>query len=215
MVIKLAMVELTNIKKVQNLYLNGVEMTVGVNNFVRRQIKGSGKTYSKTLSFKEIAKHAEIQMLNNDFVEGYRKGVRRVNAPKVIVNDFVCPLVKIDANTILVSKLVKRNKDEEPYIQTRALNGKPLTAGKVEFILYSNNVLKENKENSTKKNWELISINAIPKGLDHLPMGPITMMRNQLNLKGGTKAMYLSEEWAEAVQFWQKYAPLEPKNELS
>ena len=41
------------------------------------------------------------------------------------------------------------------------------------------------------------------------------MMRNQLNLKGGTKAMYLSEEWAEAVQFWQKYAPLEPKNELS
>ena len=54
MVIKLAMVELTNIKKVQNLYLNGVEMTVGVNNFVRRQIKGSGKTYSKTLSFKDL-----------------------------------------------------------------------------------------------------------------------------------------------------------------
>ena len=75
--------------------------------------------------------------------------------------------------------------------------------------------LKENKENSTKEDWELISINAIPKGLAHLPMGPVTMMRNQLNLKGGTKAMYSSEEWAEAVRFWQNFAPLEPKNELS
>ena len=36
-----------------------------------------------------------------------------------------------------------------------------------------------------------------------------------VNLKGGTKAMYLSEEWAGVVQFWKKYAPLEPKNEMS
>ena len=68
----------------------------------------------------------------------------------------------------------------------------------------------ENNENTTTAEWELISINAIPKGLDSIPMGPITMMRNQLNLEGGTKALYRTEEWAESVQFWQKYAAIEP-----
>ena len=44
-------------------------------------------------------------------------------------------------------------------------------------------------------------------------MGPVTMMRNQLNLIGGTKASYTKDEWAESVRFWQKYAALNPKNE--
>ena len=47
---------------------------------------------------------------------------------------------------------------------------------------------------------------------DRLPMGPVTMMRNQLELKGGTKANYSSNEWAEAVKFWQKYAALDDSN---
>ena len=78
------------------------------------------------------------------------------------------------------------------------------------MIIYRHDVLLENNENTTNAEWELISINAIPKGLDSIPMGPITMMRNQLNLNGGTKALYQSEEWAESVHFWQKYAAMEP-----
>ena len=39
-----------------------------------------------------------------------------------------------------------------------------------------------------------------------MPMGPVTMMRNQLQLVGGTKGIYTSEEWAESVYFWQQYA---------
>ena len=35
-------------------------MKVAVNEFVRRQVKGSGKTYSKTMSFEAIAEHAQI-----------------------------------------------------------------------------------------------------------------------------------------------------------
>ena len=53
-------------------------------------------------------------------------------------------------------------------------------------------------------------INALPKGVESMPMGPITMMRNQLDLNGGTKAEYSSDEWAESVRFWQTYAPIEP-----
>ena len=45
---------------------------VGVNDFVRRQIEGSGKTYSNSMTFEDIAKHAEKQMIRNAFSEGYR-----------------------------------------------------------------------------------------------------------------------------------------------
>ena len=35
----------------------------------------------------------------------------------------------------------------------------------------------------------------------------------QLELEGGTKGEYCSKEWAESVNFWQKYAVLEtPEN---
>ena len=121
---------------------------------------------------------------------------------------FVCPFVKVNKNTRLQSSIVHRQEGEEAYIKTVALNGKPSKTGKVELILYRHDVLRENKENSTKKDWELISINAIPKGIKKFPMGPVTMMRNQLNLKGGTKALYTTEEWANSVRFWQKYVPL-------
>ena len=87
-----------------------------------------------------------------------------------------------------------------------------MTAGSVQLILYRHDVLAENNENTTNAEWELISINALPEGVDKMPIGPITMMRNQLNLNGGTQASYTSEEWADSVQFWQKYAAIEPSN---
>jgi len=79
----------------------------------------------------------------------------------------------------------------------------------VDLILYRHDVLAENDEHSTDAEWELISIHSVPVGVDKLPMGPVTMMRNQLELPGGTKAYYSSEEWAEAVRFWQQYASLD------
>ena len=182
---------------------------VGVNKFVTRQIKGSGKTYSNKLTFSEIALDAQSQMAKKSYDEGYRDGVRIVQGSKENIKYFHCPFVKINSNTQLISRVVKRQDNEESYIQTRAVTGKRLEAGKVEYILYRHDILAENRENSTNEDWELISIHAIPKGVDKMPMGPVTMMRNQLNLEGGTSANYTSEEWAEAVEFWQKYAELD------
>ena len=182
---------------------------VAVNEFVKRQVEGSGKTYSKTLSFEEIAVDAQDQMNNGDFLDGYRDGVRIVRGSHKYTNHFICPYVKIDENTELISNVVKRQAGEMPYIQTRAKNGNPLKAGCVEYILYRHDVLLENNEESSTADWELISIHAIPEGLKKMPMGSITMMRNQLKLPGGTKAKYSSEEWAESVKFWQQFAALE------
>ena len=188
-------------------------MKVTVNEFVRRQVKGSGKTYSKTMRFEAIAEHAQSQMENGHFSEGYREGVRIVHCDSSIIGEFFCPFVKLDENTELVSKLVRRRPEEDLYIQTRAKNGTPLKARAVDLILYRHDVLAENDEQTTAAEWELISINSIPEGVKKLPMGPITMMRNQLEYPGGTKAKYSSEEWAESILFWQKYAVMESGDE--
>ena len=187
-------------------------MKVAVNNFVRRQIKKSGKTYSEELSFEFFAKHAEDKLNSDEYEDGYRDGVRIVKLDHDYVEQVFCPYVKITDETKLIAKHVKRRPEEELYIQIRALNGTPLKAGSVSLILYSHDVLAENDENTTNSEWELISINALPEGEEVMPIGPVTMMRNQLNLVGGTEAVYSPEEWAKSVRFWQKYAAIEPSN---
>ena len=179
--------------------------TVKASSFVKRQVKGSGKTYSDTLSFEEIAELAKEKINQNDFRDGYRDGVVLIKITNELVNKFICPLVKIDGNTKLKAKIVKRRPKEENYIQIRAINGKSLKPGSVDLVLYRKDVLDETKERSTNADWELIAFMAIPKDID-MPMGPVTMMRNQLQKQGGTKGKYSPSEWAESVDFWQRYA---------
>ena len=178
---------------------------VGINEFVKRQTPESGKTYS-TLSFDKIAEYAEKKIKLNDFKEGYRDGVILISIDNSLTKHFKCPFVKIDSNTKLKAVVKKRRDSEEDYISVKALNGKELEVEYIDLILYRNDVLKETKENTTEYEWELISFHAIPKGIKSMPMGPVTMMRNQLELIGGTKGKYTSEEWAKSVHFWQNYA---------
>lgn len=182
---------------------------VGVNEFVRRQIKGSGKSYAINLTFEQIAEHAKSQMAAGKFRKGYREGIRIVVCAPELNTSFVCPFTKIDENTELVAHIVRRQPAEEPYIQIRAINCKPQPTGKVELVLYSHDVLAENNEQSTHAEWELISIHALPQGVENMPMGPVSMMRNQLELTGGTRAQYTADEWAESIRFWQRYAAVE------
>ena len=184
--------------------------TVSVNDFVRRQSKDSGKSYVIDLSFKEITQHAQCQLKNGNFKPGYRDGVVIVQVDKKITHHFICPFVKITNETKLNANLVRRRPEETSYIQIRALNGTPLKTGSVELILYRHDVLAETDEQTSDTDWELISFHAIPEGVHNMPMGPVTMMRNQLQLTGGTKAYYESDDWAESVKFWQEYAMLEP-----
>ena len=183
--------------------------TVSVNEFVRRQVKGSGKTYTDSLTFEEIASHGEKQLKKGHYTEGYRDGVILVQVDKKLINHFICPFVKIDETTALKAEMVRRRPEEEPYIQLRALSGTLLKTGSVDLILYRHDVLFETNEESTDADWELISFHAVPEEIDNMPMGPVTMMRNQLQLTGGTKAFYESEKWAQSVKFWQEYTVLD------
>ena len=179
--------------------------TVGVNDFVKRQKINSGKTYS-FLSFEDIAKYAEKKLNKKDFTKGYRDGVVIIKVEDELVTKFTCPFVKINDNSILKAEVSRRREEEEPYIRIKAKNGTELKAGSVDIILYRSDVLKETNEQTTNSDWELISFHAVPLGIEHMPMGPVTMMRNQLQLTGGTKGSYSSCQWAESVKFWQEYA---------
>ena len=182
---------------------------VSVNDFVRRQVKASGRTYATDLTFEEISSHAEEQLIKGHYTEGYRNGVILVQADPKLIHHFICPFTKITEKTTLEAKMVRRRPEEEPYIQMRALNGTLLKTGSVNLILYHHDVLSETNEQTSDEDWELISFHALPQGIDKMPMGPVTMMRNQLQLPGGTKASYESEKWAQSVKFWQEYAVLD------
>ena len=185
--------------------------TVSVNDFVYRQTKDSMKSYTKNLSFDEIAIHAQRQFACGNFKQGYRDGVIIVQVEDKLLHHFICPFVKITNETKLNAILVRRRPEETPYIQIRALNGTPLKTGSVDLILYRHDVLAETNEQTSDADWELISFHAIPEGVHDMPMGPVTMMRNQLQLTGGTKAHYESDDWAKSVKFWQEYAILDLK----
>ena len=182
--------------------------TVSVNDFVLRQDEGSGKTFSVDLTFSQIAEYAENQLNNNpkSIKAGYREGVLLICCEPTMNKHFSSPLVKIDENTKLEAVLIKRRNNEEQYIQIRALTGNVLPTKSVELVLYRHDVLAETCEQTTSADWELVSIHAVPVGVVDLPMGATTMMRNQLKLRGGTAAYYASEQWAESVKFWQKFA---------
>ena len=189
--------------------MKNISGSVAVNDFVRRQTKGSGKSYANNLSFEEIAKHAQDQLTNGNYKMGYRDGVALIQVIKELIHHFICPFVRVIEKTKLNATMVRRRPEEEPYIQIRALNGTPLKTSSVDLILYHHDVLAETNEQTTDVDWELISFHAIPEGIEDMPMGPVTMMRNQLQLSGGTKAYYESEHWAESVKFWQRFSVLD------
>ena len=189
--------------------------TVSVNDFVCRQTKDSMKSYSENLSFDEIAIHAQRQLTCGNYKQGYRDGVIIVQVEDTLLHHFICPFVEISDETKLRAVVTRRRPNETPYIQIRALNGTPLKTGSVDLILYRHDVLSETDEQTSDANWELISFHAIPEGIHDMPMGPVTMMRNQLQLTGGTKAYYESEDWAKSVNFWQGYAMLDTESSNS
>ena len=182
---------------------------VSINKFVKRQVKDSGKSYADGLTFEEIVSHAQEQLASGHYTEGYRDGVIIVRVAKELIHHFICPFVRITEETKLKATVVRRMPQEEPYIQMRALNGNCYKTGAVDLILYHHDVLAETNEQTTDSDWELISFHSIPCGIEKMPMGPITMMRNQLQLPGGTKGFYESGQWAESVKFWQEYAILD------
>lgn len=167
---------------------------IAINSFVKRQTEYSQFTHYKG-SWETLANITEEQLEKNNFSKGYREGVILVHMDEKECNSFFTynnfPIfegMKLEA----VCEKVKGREHEPPKILTKILEPKK-QCNYVDIILYSHDVLAENKEQSSDSPWEIISVNG---RLDKnpYPMDPLTIVRNYLELPGGTAMVGASPE---------------------
>jgi hypothetical protein len=130
--------------------------------------------------------------------QGYKPGVLLVTVP---ADGFFSAVVNVTPEMTLETKLAARFPGEEPYMQTVAKGIAKSPAKVVEIVLYSHATLAEDGDASCEADYEIISVNARITE-ENEPMHPVAMMRNQKALKGGTKATYTSEQFADAIHYW-------------
>ncbi len=175
-------------------------VTVKCNDLVRRQTHNS--PFAHFLGTWEELEDLVAQNFET-FTPGYKEGVRLVSVPP---KGFYTSIVAITKETELVAKFQPRQEGEEPHITVHAY-GPKIPAKNVDIVIYSHAVLAENNEATYNElvEWEIVSINARPMD-EPVPMDPITMMRNQLHLKGGTKGEFTAEAFAKSILFWSQHA---------
>jgi len=138
---------------------------------------------------------------------GYRKGVILV---RVLPQRFRSAIVEITPDTEFVASYESRQQGEEPRLVVRAKGAKQ-RAVIAEIVLYHHDVLEEDGDASSLREWEIISINASPIAYGkEIPMQPNTLIANHFHLDGGTKTYMNAEGFQEAlresVMYWKDKA---------
>jgi len=171
--------------------------TVAISNFVRRQTKDS------RFSHFDGTDEELISLVRQNWESqkpGYREGVILI---PVLAEKFYTSTIKVDEHTKLMAEFISRQEGEEKHIVVTAV-GEKQPAKHADIVLYRKDVLAEDNDRSSDADWEIISINAY--GEENPPMHPLTMARNFLHKKGGTKAKYTAEEFANAIWYWSQRA---------
>jgi hypothetical protein len=117
---------------------------------------------------------------------------------------FDCPWARVEDAKYLSAKAVRRQDNEDAYIEVHGRKGKKLPVKYAKVVLYSAEALLENDgERSGDYDWEIVAILAGP--WDNEPMSPLTMARNYLQKTGGTYAPYTAQQFAESIYFWSQF----------
>jgi hypothetical protein len=177
---------------------------IGWSNFaINRHKKGAGN------SFFDISHEEVIQRVLDSWDKRYpgqgeteldRKVVVPINPSGFFVS--FAPLVD---DMPLRAKVVRRQPNEDPYIETyietkdaERLGINPFPALFCNIVCYSAEALLENNgERSTDKEWEIVAVLASHKEKES--MAPLVMARNFLEEVGGTKSVYTALEFAVAI----------------
>ena len=170
---------------------------IGISELVRRQTQASRFSYFDG-SWEELV--ALVEQHFDRAQPGCRDGVVLVPVP---VEGFCSGVVRITPETVLKATFAARREGEEPYVQVVAVGGEKLPAMAVDIVLYKRDVLGD--EATTDAEWEIVSINARPTE-EPEPLTPTAMMRNMLELPGGTPATYTAQQFAEALRYWSQHA---------
>lgn len=135
-------------------------------------------------------------------------GVLIVPMPPEKVHRFYTSIVEITKETPLVAEYAPRMPGEAPFVQLSAPGLSKSSARRVDIILYSHDTLAADGDAPPTREAEyyIVSINAYASEEEE-PMGPMTMARNFLGMKGGTrpKIPYTAEEFARAIVYWNQH----------
>jgi hypothetical protein len=183
-------------------------MTI-IGDFVRRQTKDS--EYSYFDGSWEIVLSVIERVENSAFckyIPGPRDGIRLLRIPP---EGFYSSIVPMSPEIEFVSEWKARREGEQPILK-RVAYGKKVPAKSVEVVLYHSTVLREDPLYTGPDGdyWEVVSINASSFAYP-IPMAPMTMARNQLELPGGTKVDYTGRQFAEAIVFWNNHIQVREK----
>lgn len=180
---------------------------VACSDFVKRQTKESGHSHFEG-TWDELAGIASSLIHTGHRKEGYKKGVVLIEVPEYfydvkLLDKFYSATVTITDKTKLLVNYAPRQEGEDPFIRVCA-KAKKQRAKAAEIICYHKDVLDEDDDRSTSAEWEIVAIKA-RASKEEEPMDPMTMARNFLHLKGGTKGEWTAEQFAKSIVYWNRH----------
>ncbi len=195
---------------------------MGVTEFVRRQTQESHHHHFNG-SWEELtalvtAAWPERRISPNN------PEVALVPMPTQQLHRFFSSTIAITPDTPLQAHFAPRVEGEAPFVQIavqhteqnaeqNAGQTRKMPARRVDVIVYSHAVLAvdDDAPDPQEALHYIVSINAYAS-LQEEPMHPMTMARNLLGLKGGTRPQtpYTPEAFAEAIVFWSQHARIAP-----
>jgi len=184
------------------------DITVGINDFAKRQISSSFVGTKVTAEQLEELRAKAAQAVNRgQDKEGYAKFVRiaEIKDPKIL-----CPVAEItpENKRFLKTEKTKRREDEEEYehsyFDSKDVEGMP--SHHVDVIMYTREQLEKEGEKHTGNDLDVISVNARISA-EGDPMTPETMRRNIKGPAfGGSGFQHTQEEISRSEKFWNGHA---------
>lgn len=141
---------------------------------------------------------------------GYRDGVLLV---PISPEDCWSTTVKLVEGDQLQGRFEARAAGEEPRKNTYVVGRSKQPAVAVDVVLYRSDVLRENDEQSSEADWEMVALLARSSESPE-PMSPGTLMANHFEISGGT-ATHLSDadfvaKLRESFLYWRDRALCQP-----
>jgi len=155
----------------------------------------------------------DLEALTEKHLSDWEPGVGSVDGDvrlvRVPIEGFFTNIVPITEENCdrVVTRWESRVEGEAPVSKHVLVSDELIPASFVKIVVYRADVLSKDNDRSSDAEWEIVAILAQPA--EFVPMNPTTMARNAMNQTGGTFREYTSQEWAEAVDFWQRHVYLE------
>lgn len=181
---------------------------IHINSFVRRQTAISAFSHWDFCD-RELLRRIEKNWQNQK--QGYKDGVILV---PIDPQGCFSGVVQLKEGDKLSGEFTARKAGEDPRKHVYAV-GEKMPAKTCYVVLYRHDVLLENKENETEKEWEVVSFNASPTEED-APIQPNTLIANHFQLSGGSSTNMSSEAFVDALRvsvlYWRDKAMVQPRD---